>query len=389
MRKVTVFNQIMQLISRYDFKKVVDKYSGDRYSKHFSSWQQFIIMIYAQARGIKSLRDISISLLSQQRKWYHIGLTSAARSTLSDANSRRDSNIFQDIFYDFLSRCKKLAPKHKFKFKNPLYTIDSTLISLCLSMYPWAKFRRMKGALKIHTLLDHRGCLPSFITVTDGKCHDINIVKDEEYDFPDLMPDSIITVDRAYIDYKWLYSIQLKKAYFVTRAKDNINCIVLGQHKESKDKDVMSDDLISLYGHDQQKDYPANMRMIRFFDSKSGDILYFLTNNFKLSSKTIADIYKARWEIEIFFKWIKQNLKIKTFLGTSKNAVMTQIWIAMIYYLMLAFIKFQTKYSYSMHELGRIIGEILMDTVCLIETLRLDYKHYLKIKKKQAQLSLL
>jgi len=347
MVKHTIFNQILQLIYRYNFNKCVNRYNGDHYTKRLNCWQQFIVLLFSQARGLKSLRDIQLSLRSQQRKWYHLGLESVARSTLSDANNNRNCDIFKDIFYNLLTKCQRLSPKHKFRFKNPLYTMDSTLINLCLTIFPWAKYRKMKGALKLHTLLDHSGCLPSFITVTDGKCHDIRVARDKEFGFPALLPDSIITVDRAYIDYKWLYSLTQQKVLFVTRAKRNIKYKFLGQHTTSKKTSIIADELIQLKGFYTQQEYPNTLRMVSYYDKETEKELVFLTNNFNLSAKTIADLYKARWEIELFFKWIKQNLKIKTFLGTSYNAVMTQIWVAMIYYLLLSFIKFQTKYNYS------------------------------------------
>lgn len=387
MVKNTIFSQLLQLFYRYNFKKCVNRYDGDKYTKRFNCWQQFVVLLYSQSRGLKSLREITISLRSQCRKWYHLGLTSVARSTLSDANNNRSSDIFQDVFYDLLAKCQSLSPKHRFRFNNPLYTMDSSLISLCLSIFPWAKYRKMKGALKLHTLLDHSGCLPSFITITDGRCHDINVVKDKQYGFPFLLPDSIITIDRAYIDYKWLHSLTVGKVYFVTRIKRNINYEVLGQQKIPKNKGVISDQTIRLAGFYTKKEYPDKLRLIKYYDNETKKELVFLTNNFKLAARTIADLFKARWQIEIFFKWIKQNLKIKTFLGTSKNAVMTQIWVAMIYYLLLSFLKFQTKYSYSMQEFARIIKELLMENVSLFETLRLKYDHCKKIKEKNVQLA--
>lgn len=387
MIKHTVFSQLMQLIYRYDFKKCVDRYGGDRYSKRLTCWQQFVILLFAQARGLKSLRDIQTSLRSQRRKWYHLGLESVAKSTLADANNTRDCDIYKELFYDLLSRCRALAPKHRFKFKNPLYTMDSTLINLCLSVFPWARYRKMKGALKIHTLLDHSGCLPSFITVTDAKVHDVRVVKDPRFGFPALLPDSIITVDRAYIDYAWLYTLTQQRVYFVTRTKKDMAYTVLGQHSDATKKSVEKDLIIELAWHMSAPKYPQKLRLVVYRDPESGKKLSFLTNNFTLAAQTIADLYKARWQVETFYKWIKQNLKIKTFLGTSYNAVMTQIWTAMIYYLLLSFIKFQTRYGHSMQELARIIKEMLMENVSLIETLRCDYDQCIKIKQKDYQLA--
>lgn len=386
MIKHTVFSQIMQLLYRYDFKKCVDRYHGDRYTKKMNCWQQFLVMLFAQIRGVKSLRDIQTSLESQAHKWYHLGLTSVARSTLSDANSTRNADIFRDIFYKFLEHCQLLAPRHTFRLKNPLYTMDSTLVHLCLSIFPWAKYRERKGALKMHTLLDHNGYLPSFVTVTDGNCHDITIVKDPR--FPALPPDSIITIDRAYINLQWFYSLTIRKVFFVTRAKQNIHYSVTGQQEVPKNKGIRSDQTITLTGFYSAQRYPLPLRLIRYYDQETHEEFEFLTNNFILAASTIAALYKARWQIEIFFRWIKQNLKIKTFLGASENAVLTQIWIAMIYFLLLSFLKFQTKYAYSLHEFAQIIKEILLETVSLFEILRLKSVRGSAIMKNQ-QLSFL
>lgn len=388
MRRNTVFGQLMQLISRYGFDRSVERYRGNRYTKSFNCWQQLVVMLYSQSRGLKSLRDITVSLRSQHSKWYHLGLESVARSTLADANSKRSAEIYKDVFYDFLSKCQSLAPGHRFRFKNPLYTMDSTLVKLCLSVFPWASYRKRKGALKIHTLLDHNGCLPSFLTVTDGRCHDVRVVKDNIYGFPKLLPDSIITVDRGYYDFKWFYSLHLNRVFFITRAKQNLKYEVTGQQQAPKNKGVISDRTIRLTGYYQQQYYPEELRLIAFHDSKKQEELVFITNNFKLAASTIAELYKHRWQIELFFKWIKQNLKIKTFLGTSENAVLTQIWTAMIYYLLLAFIKFQTRYAYSMHELTRVIGETLMEHLDIIELLRTKFDKLKLLKTKPDQLAL-
>lgn len=384
----TVFGQLLQLISRHGFKKCVDRYSGDKYTKRFSCWQQLVVLLYSQARSLKSLRDITISLRSQNRKWYHLGLENVARSTLSDANNNRSADIFKDVFYEFLHKCQSLAPGHRFKFKNPLYTMDSTLIKLCLSLFPWAEYRTRKGALKLHTLLDHSGCLPSFITLTHGRCHDLRVVQDESYGFPQLLPDSILTVDRAYTDFIWFNTLNLQRVHFVTRAKQNLKCEVLGQHTQPKNKAVVSDQIIRLTDKETKKDYPQNLRLVTYYDGEKEQEFTFITNNFKLAASTIAELYKHRWQIELFFKWIKQNLKIKTFLGTSENAVMTQVWAAMIYYLLLAFIKFQTRYAWSMHELARIIGEVLLEHIDIIEVLKLKFDKLKLLKPDPYQMAL-
>ena len=384
----TVFSQLLQLICRYRFQKCVNERKGDKYTKTLTCWQQFIVLLFAQAKGLSSLRDIVVSLQSHHRKWYHLGLTTVARSTLSDANSIRDAAIFEDVFYALLEKCRELSPRHRFKFKNPLYSFDSTLIDVCMSLYPWATYRKKKGAFKLHTLLDHSGYLPSFLVMTDGKTHDINVVKDTSIAIPDIAPDSIILVDRAYIDYTWLYSLTRRKLFFVTKVKRNMQYKVFGQQNVPKNKGIISDCHIQLTGQQSRKNYPESLRLVTYVDRVTGNVHTFVTNNFKLAARTIADLYKSRWKIETFFKWIKQNLKIKSFLGTSKNAVMTQIWIAMIYYLMLSFIKFQTKCQHSLHEFTRITGELLLDSVYLIEILTIPFDRYKAVTRKKPHLQL-
>lgn len=388
MKKNTIFSQLLQLIGHHRFKKCVNRYEGDRYTKRFTCWQQLLVLLFAQAKGLSSLRDIEISLRSHYRKWYHLGLTNVARSTLADANTNRDADILKDVFYSLLDKCRDFSPKHRFRFKNPLYSFDSTLINVCLSLYPWATYRKKKGAFKLHTLLDHSGYLPSFIVLTDGKAHDITVVKDESFGFPSLPPDSILLIDRAYIDYNWLYSLAQNKLFFVMKVKSNMQYTVIGQQEVLKKKGVLSDCLIKLTDQVSQEKYPDTLRLVTYVDQETGEVHEFFTNNFKLAARTIADLYKSRWQIEIFFKWIKQNLKIKSFLGTSKNAVMTQVWAAMIYYLLLSFIKFQTKCQHSLHELTCIIGELLLENTHLIDIIGITLNSYAKVKRKQIQLSL-
>jgi hypothetical protein len=368
MNKVyTIFSELLKLCPRYHFDKAVEQYDGDRYVKTFTTWQQFMAILYSQITQKDSLRDIVTGLSAHAARWYHLGITGIHKSTLSDANAKRDYQMFEGLFYHLLTRCKNLTPKHKFRFKNPLYTIDASTIDLCLSVFPWAKFRTTKGAIKLHCLYDHSGALPTFLTVTDGKKHDVRVVKDNT--FP-LLPDSIISIDKAYIDYTWLNSLDEHGIWFVTRAKSNIDYSVVGQHPISG-KGVLSDEYISLQGQLTKTKYSKKLRLIRYYDEERDKELTFLTNNFKLAATTIAQIYKSRWQIELFFKWIKQNLKIKSFLGTSKNAVLTQIWVAMCYYLLLTYIKYQTKYSFSLLQLSRVIREMLFERKALIDILTL------------------
>ena len=378
MRKLeTIFGELLKLVPRYQFEKAVKQYQGDRYVKSYTTWHQYITILFSQVKQKDSIRDIVTGLEANESRWYHLGLTGIHRSTFSDANNKRSFQIFEDLFYHLLSRCKDLTPKHRFKFKNELYSIDASVIDLCLSVFPWAKFRKTKGAIKMHCLYDHSGALPSFVTITDGKKHDVTVAK--EIGFP-LSPDSIVSVDRAYIDYKWLNSLDEKRVWFVTRAKSNIDCVVTGQHPVSG-KGVRKDHMILLAGPRTKNYYPKELRMIEFYDEETKKHLTFLTNNMKLAASTIAAIYKSRWQIELFFKWIKQNLKIKSFLGTSKNAVMTQIWVAMSYYLLLTYIKYQTKYAHSLLTLSRLIRETLFERKNLIDILTLKPERLLAVQR--------
>ncbi len=363
----TIFNQLFNFIPRHEFEKRAKEYSGDRYCKGFTCWKQFPVLLYAQVSAKNSLRDICTGLLTQQPRLYHLGMDAVPRSTLADALNRRDSKIFEGMFQSLLSRVHQYAPAHKLRFKNDLYSIDATTIDLCLSVYDWARFRQRKGAIKLHCQLDHGGHLPVFITVTDGKTHEITAIRDQLA----ITPDSIYCFDKAYIDYTWLYSIEKQGAFFVTRAKHNMDFRITGQHARTTKSSVLEDCYVEFIGASSFKKYPKKLRWIRFQDPKTGKIYEFLTNNFKLAASTIAAIYKQRWQIELFFKWIKQNLKIKTFLGTSRNAVLSQIWVAMIYYLLLAYIKFQSKWNHSITELSRRVSEALMHRLDLIELLAL------------------
>lgn len=381
----TILQQLLQFVPRHQFEKSTRDLDGDRYVKTFSTWNQLTTLVYAQASGKDSLRDIENGLLAQDGRLYHMGLPARVpRSTLADANAKRDYRIYERAFYSLLGRCRDLTPKHKFSFKNPLYSMDATVIDLCLAMFPWAKFRRRKGALKLHYQFDHSGELPVFLAITDGKRHEVVVAREE---FP-IKPDSIYCFDKAYIDYAWLRRITDENAFFVTRAKDNMSAEFLGQQERPKRKGILFDFEIETAGFYARQDYPYPLRLIGYMDPETGNYLEFLTNNFALSAATIAQIYKARWQVEIFFKWIKQNLKIKTFLGTSKNAVLTQVWAAMCYYLLLAYIKYQARYGASLFYLHRMVKETLMDRMSLIDLLRLNDKRLERIRCQDPQLCL-
>jgi hypothetical protein len=389
MREVnTIMSELLRIFPRYEFEKLEKRHQGNHYTKYFTGWQQLIVLLFAQIGGKDSLREIETSLNVHAAKWYHIGLKGVKRSTLSDAISNRSCKIYEGLFYKLLDKCKSITPKHRFRFANPLYTLDSTTIDLCLSIFPWAVFRKRKGAIKLHYLYDHNGALPTFMVMTDGKHHDIRVAKSETGFDLALLPDSILSIDKAYLDYNWLSGLNKKGVFFVTRTKDNINYRIAGQHKPIRNKNVIRDDVIRLTGYYTCQKYPDRLRIVGYVDPETNKYYEFLTNNFALSAKTIADIYKSRWQIELFFKWIKQNLKIKSFLGTTPNAVLTQIWVAMCYYLLLLYIKYQSKFAHSITELSRMIKEVLMTRTNLIDILSLNSTTIKKIRDPVPQMSL-
>lgn len=381
----TVLNDLLDLLPRHQFDRFVEALDGDRYVKSLTTWKQLVVLLYAQASGKNSLREIETGLLAQSNRLYHLGLEDkVARSTLSDANGKRDCKIFEQLFYAMLGRCRDLTPSRKFRFKNPLYLLDATTIELALSAFPWAKYAKRQGAIKLHYQFDHASQLPVFLTVTDAKTQDITVAKQAFT----LIPDSIYCFDRGFTDYAWYRRITDEGAFFVTRAKSNAVLGFVGQQENPQGKGVFADFTVETDGFYARKDYPYPLRLIAFFDSETGNYLEFLTNNFTLSAATIAAIYKARWQIEIFFKWIKQNLKIKSFLGTSKNAVLTQIWVAMCYYLLLAYVKYQTRYRASLFYLHRVIKEMLLERVKIIDLLRLNELRLKRITCQEPQLCL-
>lgn len=373
MRKVnTILSEILKIIPQDHFSALSEKYKTNRYAKKFTTFDQLITLIYSQSKGSESLRDIESSLLLNQSRWYHLGYHGMKRSTFADSMARRDYRVFEELFYKMLKICRSKSPKNRFRFNNPLHSLDSTTIDLCLSSFPWARYKNRKGAIKIHCMYDNKGCLPEFAVITDGKTHDVTAVKENALMLQSLMPDSIISFDKAYIDYELLNTLDQRGVYFVTRIKTNLVYRLLGRHKEIKHNNIIDDDIIALDSARGKKLYHGKLRLVKYIDPISGKIYEFMTNNMNLAAKTIADIYKSRWDIELFFKWIKQNLKIKTFLGTSKNAVLSQVWVAMIYLLILSYIKHQTKFNRTITTLHRIIRDTLMERQNLIDILFYD-----------------
>ncbi len=377
----TILNQLLNFLPKHKFQSFVGQHQADKHVRRLDTWNQLVALLYAQATGKDSLREIETGLSLHQSAWYHLGVGSVARSTLSDANTRRDYRIYEKLFYELLGRCKDITPQRRFTFKNGLYSLDATIINLCLSSFKWAKYSRVKGALKIHTLLNNRTAIPELLNITEGRVADIALAKKLSFN---LEKGSIMVFDRAYIDYSWWNRLDKAGIFFVSRVKSSLRIDVVGQHKTQIHGSILADDIVMCGEYQGMKKYEGKvMRRIRFLDKEKGQIYEYLTNNFELWAEDIALIYKERWQIELFFKWIKQNLKIKTFLGTSKNAVLTQIWVAMIYYLLLAYIKFQTKFKRSLLELTRMVREVLLNRVNLIDLLSLSARtlHRLHIRE--------
>ena len=333
----TVFKQLLQHLPRYEFNLCVNRYCGEHWAKSFSTYDQFLCLAYAQMAGRESLRDIETCLNSHQEKLYHIGFRGdVSRTTLADANERRDWRIFQDFGQVLISTAQRLYQSEPIaiELKQPLYAFDSTTIDLCLSLFPWAEFRKTKAAVKMHTLIDLRGPIPVWVAITTGKVHDVKML--------DAMPvtkDAFYTMDKGYVDFARLYGIHKQGAFFVIRAKENLKSRRLYSLPKNKEAGVRADQVITLVTQKSKNGYPERLRRVSFVDKERNKRLVFLTNNFEISAETVAAVYKQRWQVELFFKWIKQHLRIKSFIGTSVNAVKSQIWVALCIYLLVAITK--------------------------------------------------
>ncbi len=363
-----VLNQLQHLLPLSEFQSFVGQHKADRYVKRLTCRNQLSILLYAQATEKHSLRDIQTGLTIRDSTWYHLGLETAARSTLARANEKRPSQIYESLFYKLLEKCGSFsAGTAAFSFHNDLRAIDSTTIDLCLNLFPWARFRKAKGAIKLHTSFDIRSQIPDLIEITDGKVGDVTAAK--TFDLSQYAPGTIFVIDRGYTDYAFLRKLVKAGHHFVIRRKSNAQTLRLKEHRPPSGKGVRKDEIVGFVLPQALEDYPDDLRLVTFHD-EIHDVTYeFLTDECRLSAVNIALIYKQRWQIELFFKWIKQHLKIKTFLGTSKNAVMTQIWVAMIYFLLLAWIKFQTKFAGSLLELTRMIEAVILEQISIIDLL--------------------
>jgi transposase len=363
----TIFSQVMSFLPLHDFRKCIARYQGHYKVQSFSCMDQFLCMAFAQLTFRESLRDIESCLRSRHSKLYHMGIRSPiSRSTLADANDNRDWRIYADFAQILIHQARELYLKDPFgiELDNTVYALDSTTIDLCLSLFPWAYFRKNKGAVKLHTLLDLRGSIPSFIDITDGKVHDLNVLDS-------LIPEagSFYVMDRGYLDFLRLHTLHQAHAYFVIRAKSNLQCRRIYSRPIDRSTGLRCDQTITLTGFYSAIDYPERLRLIKFFDAEHDLRLTFLTNNFEINALTIAQLYKSRWKIELFFKWIKQHLRIKAFFGTSENAVKTQIWIAISMYVLVAIVKKRLNLKLSLYTILQILSVTIFEKTHILQAL--------------------
>lgn len=362
-----LFAQLMDFLPWTTFARIVTRYGGNRYVKSLRCTEQFRVMAFAQLTWRESLRDIEVCLAAQSSKLYHMGLRhEIKRATLADANARRDWRIYAEFAQRLMAQARRLYADDSLglELANTAYALDSTTIDLCLSLFPWAPFRQTKAAVKLHTLLDLRGNIPSFIHVSDGKLHDVNVL---DRLLPE--PGAIYVMDRAYVDFQRLHTLHLAGAFFVTRAKSNLDARRLYSSPVERSTGLICDQTIALNGFYSAGNYPSRLRRIRFTDPESGKTLVFLTNNFLLPATTVCALYKSRWQIELFFKWIKQHLRIKRFFGTSENAVKSQIWIALSVYVLVAIVKKRLALEASLYTLLQIFSLTLFEKLPIEQVL--------------------
>jgi hypothetical protein len=361
----TVFAQVMEFIPTYQFQLCVDRYQGNRYVKDFSCWDQFLCLAFAQLTYRTSLRDIEACLRAQQPKLYHMGFRGrVSRATLADANETRDWRIYADFAQELIGVARDLYRHESFgmELSETVYAFDSTTIDLCLSLFPWGQFRRRKSAVKLHTLLDVRGSIPTSVYVTGGQVHDVNLL-DELL----LEAGAFYLLDRGYVDFARLYGFTQACAFFITRAKKNMQFYRRSSRPVERSTGVRSDQTILLTGVRTAQPYPDPLRRIGYFDTEKDSRLTFLTNNFLLSPLTIAQRYRTRWQVELFFRWIKQHLRIKAFYGTSENAVKTQVWVALSVYVLVAIVKKQLGLDLSLYKILQILSVTIFEKTPILE----------------------
>ena len=368
-----MFAQLIEHLPHKEFQKCVARYRGDRYAKNFSCWDQYLAMAFAQLTYRESLRDIETCLGAVGGKLYHMGFhASVARSTLADANESRDWRIYADFAQTLIGTARTLYARDSLgvDLDQSLYALDSTTIDLCLALFPWARFRRRKAAVKMHTLLDLRGNIPAFVHITEGKVHDVNVLDQ-------IVPEAaaFYVMDRGYIDFQRLFVLTLSSAFFVVRTKSNVLLQRRYSHPVDKSSGVRSDQTVILSSFESASAYPDPLRKVSYYDAETSKRLKFLTNNFTLPALTIAQIYKQRWQVELFFKWIKQHLRIKAFYGTSENAVKTQIWIAVSVYVLVAIVRKRLGLEATMYHILQILSLTLFEKtpiLCALQAIDAD-----------------
>lgn len=362
-----VFSQVMDHLPMHTFRRCVQRYQGNRKIHRFTCLDQFLCMAFGQLTYRESLRDIVACLRAQSSKLYHMGIRSAvSRNTLSNANKIRDWRIYADFAQSLIAIARKLYVDEDFglDLDNTVYALDSTTIDLCLSVFPWARFRKTKGAVKLHTLLDLRGNIPTFIHISDGKLHDVNVL---DILIPE--PGSFYVMDRGYIDFERLYLLSQVPAFFVIRAKSNLAFRRLYSHPVDKSLGLICDQTIILTGIKSSQGYPEKMRRVKYRDADTNKTFVFLTNNFSLPAATIAELYRYRWQVELFFKWIKQHLKIKAFFGHSENAVKSQIWIAVSVYVLVAILRKRLRLEANLYTILQVLSVTIFEKIPLLQVL--------------------
>ena len=362
-----VFSQVMEHLPLHTFHQCIDRYQGNFKVQEFFCLDQYLCMAFAQLTYRESLRNIEACLRAQKNKLYHMGIRSpVSRNNLANANKVRDWRIYADLAHSLIRTARKLYASDSFALEldNTVYALDATTIDLCLSMFPWANFRQTKGAIKLHTLLDLRGNIPTFIHISDGKLHEVNTL-----DILPLEAGAFYVMDRGYLDFARLYAITQHSAFFVIRAKSNLKCRRVYSHQIDRSTGLICDQSVMLTGFYQCKDYPDKLRRVKYHDAVTNKTLVFLTNNFSLPAMTIADLYRSRWQVELFFKWIKQNLRIKTFYGTSENAVKAQIWIAVSVYLLVAIMKKRLKIEASLYTILQVLSVTIFERMPILQAL--------------------
>lgn len=361
----TVLSQLLQLVPRHEFQSLAKQHHQGQRLRKFNRWDQFVSLLMAQLSGRQSLRDIESNMNAQTSNHYHLGVRRIAKTSLARVNEKQPYTLYAALFGKLVSRCQGLSPRHKFRFKNPLFSLDSSLIELSLAIFPWADHNRSKAAMKLHVGLDHRGHFPAFTTVTDGTRHDVPVGR--EFDFP---KGSVVVIDKGYTDYDWYKQLTDKGIFFVTRQRSNAKYRVVERKEVNPSQGVTSDQVIELTGIQLRDKQMPRLRRIGYRDLETGKHYVFLTNHFGLSAKTIANVYKDRWQVELFFKALKQNLKIQAFVGNSKNAVLTQIWIALCTYLLLSYLKFLSKTGWSEQRIMRLLQANLFSKKDLMTLIR-------------------